>query len=164
MKKIFLLLAFACILFSCSKKKENVVEEIVQQPVKEVYQPVHQKMVIDFQKTIMYNYFEAPKASAAKSVTVNFDQTALYVKPIEVVYLYENGDTFTYVLEKFGVWQNENGKYRIITDEKNTVWVQGQTKSGKFKEFVFYGNPEFNGKISPNSYRNLPKGEIKYRN
>ena len=80
------------------------------------------------------------------------------------MYVYPNGDTFTYVINNFFVWPNQNGRDRIITDGDCTVWIQGQTKGGKFYEFVFYGDPKHNGsKIKPNSYRNLPAGEIKYR-
>ena len=165
MKKIIIVLVMACIFVSCKKKQEEVEVVPVEQPQKEeVYQPSHKKTVVNFGETIMYNYYKAPSASVASSVKVNFDANKPYTQPIEVVYSYPKGDTYTYVLENFGVWQNESGKYRIITDEKNTVWIQGQTKTGNFKEFVFFGDPKYNGsKIAPNSYRNLPKGEIRYR-
>jgi hypothetical protein len=87
-------------------------------------------------------------------VAVNYSKKAPYVKPIEVKYSYKNGDTYTYVIPStFALWQNEAGKLRVVVDRENTVWLQGQTKSGKFHELIFYGNPKFNGtKIKPNSY------------
>lgn len=163
MKKIFMLLAFMCLLtVSCKDKKTE--EVVVPEPKQEVYQPMHLNQTISYDATKTYNYFEAPNSVAAKEVTVNYDKREPYTKPIEVVYVYPKGDTFTYVLENFGIWTNENGMYRVIVDKNCTVWIQGQTKCGKFKEFVFYGNPKYNGtKISPNSYINLPDGYIKYR-
>ena len=164
MKKIIMLmLACMCLLaVSCKDKKtEEVVVPEVQQ---EVYQPMHLSETINYGATKTYNYFSAPNTVAAKEVEVNHDKREPYTKPIEVVFIYPNGDTFTYVLKDFGVWKNENGMYRILTDKNCTVWIQGQTKDGKFKEFVFYGNPKYDGcKISPNSYYNLPDGVIKYR-
>ena len=164
MKKIFMLLAFVCLLtVSCKdKKSEEVV--VPDPPKQEVYQPNHLSKTIDFTSTKTYNYFSAPTNVVAKEVEVNYDKRESYTKPIEVVYIYPSGDTFTYVLKDFGIWTNENGMYRVLTDKDCTVWIQGQTKSGKFREFVFYGNPKHNGKkISPNSYYNLPDGVIKYR-
>ena len=55
---------------------------------------------------------------------------------------------YTYIIpETFGLWKNEAGKLRVVTDENYTVWVQGQTKKGKFHEFIFYADPKFNGTI-----------------
>lgn len=163
MKKIILFMLCACVLFvSCKQKKAD--EVVVSTPEPEVYQPTHLLKTVDYKLTKTYNYFAAPLNVAAKEVEVNYDVREPYTKPIEVVYVYPNGDTFTYILKDFGIWTNENNRHRVLTDKNCTVWIQGQTKSGQFREFVFYGNPQYNGKkISPNSYRNLPEGEIVYR-
>ena len=159
--KILALCAIACMLaVSCGKKKEvPVVEEA--QP--EVYQPRHEHIVVDLNNIQTYNYHNAPAAEAATSVAVNYDEKILY-QPVKIKYGYANGDTYTYVIsDQFGLWENEAGRLRVVSDNEGTVWLQGQTKAGKFCEFVFYGDPKYNGKkIKPNSYRNLPAGEIKY--
>ena len=165
MKNLFLVLAMACMLVvSCGKKQKEEVVTVPEPPKPEVYQPVHKSQIVDFKTAKTYAYNFAPSNVAAKAVEVNYDVREYYTKPIEVVFIYPNGDTFTYVLNNFGIWDNENGKPRVIADDNCTVWIQGQTKYGKFHEFVFYGDPKYNGsKIKPNSYRNLPAGEIKYR-
>lgn len=158
--KLFALCAMVCMLaVSCGKKKE-VTESA---PKVEQYQPKHEKAVVDLKNIKSYNYFNAPMATAAKSVVVTYDPEVLY-QPITIKYGYENGDTYTYTIPvEFGLWENEAGRLRVVSDAEGTVWLQGQTKAGKFCEFVFYGNPKYNGKkIKPNSYRNLPAGEIVY--
>lgn len=143
---------------SCKKKEEAPAQE----PEKEVYTPKHSLELVDLAKLKTYNYVQAPVQEAALSVVVKYSETELYA-PIKIKYTYANGDTYTYMLEGFGLWENENGRLRVVAD-KTTVWLQGQTKAGKFCEFVFYGDPKNNGKkITPNSYRNLPAGEIVYR-
>lgn len=160
---IMMMLAFACIvLVSCKQKTQEVpyVEPVLED---EIYEPIATWKVVDYTSTT-YNYYNAPCNIAADCVEVVYDGYDIYACPIEIEYIYQNGDTYTYILEDFGIWQNSEGSYRIIVDDECTVWVQGQTAAGKFYEFVFYGDPRYNGmKISPNSYRNLPAGEIKYR-
>ena len=169
MKKFFVALAVAAMascLFSCGEKEKEVEKAPAPEPVKEeVYQPQHQSQTIDLKTVKKYNYFAAPTAAPATSVVVNYDQKKPYAQPIEVKYTYANGDTYTYIVPaEFGLWKNTAGKFRVISDEEGTVWLQGQIKKGKFCEFVFYGDPKHNGtKIKPNSYKNLPAGEVKYR-
>ncbi len=105
-----------------------------------------------------YNYYNSPFSTSATSVEVEYNAKVLY-QPIKIRYKYSNGDTYTHVIpDQFGLWQNENGRLRVVSDG-STVWLQGQTREGKFCEFVFYGDPKNNGKkIKPNSYRN----QIKY--
>ena len=160
MKKIvklalcMMLIALAAV--SCKRK-----DEVSQEVTKASYTPQHVLKQVDLSNLTTYNYIDAPAGAAAVSVEVKYSPE-LY-SPIEIKYKYANGDTRTYVLNGFGLWENEVGRLRVVTD-KTTVWLQGQTKAGKFCEFVFYGNPKDNGKkISPNSYRNLPDGEIVYR-
>jgi len=148
---------------SCGKKKaEPVVLETQKQ---EVYQPVHKSSVVDLKTAKKYEYRYAPMNAPAVGVSVDYDKKTPYAKPIVIKYAYANGDTYTYTVPAdFGLWRNEAGKLRVVYDNDCTVWIQGQTKSGKFHEFVFYGNPKYNGtKVKPNSYKNPPVGEIKYR-
>ena len=167
MRKIFMLmLATACmIVVSCKNNKEDKeVVTIPDPPKQEVYQPKHLTTTVDYKTVKTYHYFNAPVTVAAKYVEIKYDAKEQYKRPVEIVYHYPNGDTYTYFIKDFGVWRNEAGKLRIVADDDNTVWVQGQNKAGKFHEFIFYGDPKHNGsKIKPNSYRNLPEGEIKYR-
>lgn len=165
MKKFFVLCAIASMLASCnSEKKEAPVAE-PPAPKKEVYQPVHQSSTVDLKTAKKYTYLNAPLQTAATSVTVDYDQKTPYAKPITVKYSYANGDTYTYTIPAdFGLWKNQAKRFRVVSDDKCTIWLQGQTKNGKFHEFVFYGDPQYNGKkIKPNSYKNLPAGEIRYR-
>ncbi len=165
MKKFFGMIA--CIvaiasLTSCGNKK---VEEKapVQEPVKEeVYQPKHESQTIDLKGAKKISYYNAPTASPATSVAVNYDQKKPYAAPVEIVYTYANGDTYTYTIPaEFGLWKNSASKFRVITDADGTVWLQGQEKNGKRHEFVFFGDPKHNdAKITPNSYKNT----IRYRN
>ena len=169
MKKInvfLMLFAIALsIMVSCKEEpKEQPVLPTPEPPKKEVYQPQHQSTIVDLSSKKTYEYINTPSSQKAKSVVVDYDTKEAYAKPIIIKYSYENGDTYTYTIPKeFGLWENENGRLRVITDDNCTVWLQGQTKKGIFKEFVFYGNPNFNGKkIKPNSYLNLPAGMIQY--
>ena len=159
MRRFIILLtlcALSVALLSSCKKEQKVVEEVAAPtPVeKVVYQPKHQTTTIELKGLKSYAYFNAPNSEAAKSVKVNYNDKKPYSAPIEVIYSYANGDTYKYVIpETFGLWENENGKTRVLVDKENTVWLQGQSKSGKFQEFVFYGDPKNNGKkIKPNSY------------
>ena len=156
------LIAIALSVASCKKKQEPA--PVVSEPVAEVYQPVHTEKIVDLATADRYMYFKAPAGVAAKSVKVNYDNKTPYAAPIVVKYSYENGDTYTYTIPaEFGLWENELGRFRVVIDEQNTVWLQGQTRKGKFHEFIFYGDPRFNGKkIKPNSYINHPAGVIKY--
>lgn len=168
MKKIFgtfAICAMACVFVtSCGNKKEEVPAPAPEPVVEEVYQPQHTSVTVDLKTIKTYNYTAAPEGAPATSVVVNYDQKKPY-QPIEIKFTYANGDTRTYIVPAdFGLWKNQSGRFRVVSDDKCTVWLQGQTKKGKFCEFVFYGDPQFNGKkIKPNSYRNLPAGEIKYR-
>lgn len=153
--------------FTCCKEEKKVESPVVVEepaPV-EVYQPKHQSSTIDLSSVKKYEYVSSPTQSPATSVTVDYDPKTPYAKPIEVKYTYANGDTYTYIIPKeFGLWKNEAGRFRVVADNECTVWLQGQTKKGKFHEFIFYGDPQFNGKkIKPNSYLNHPTGLIKYR-
>lgn len=164
MKQFIMFCMCAAVLASCSEKKEPVVEP--QEPQKEVvYQPVHRTMTVDLKTASKYGYYNAPNDVPATAVVVTYDQKLPYAQPVVVKFSYANGDSFTYTIPaEFGLWKNEAGRFRVISDDACTVWVQGQTKNGKFHEFVFYGDPRYNGgKIKPNSYRNLPAGEIRYR-
>ena len=164
--KFSAMVAIVGMLASCSDKKEETPVLVEPKPSQEVvYQPVHQSFDVDLAKSRKYTYYAAPAATAATSVTVDYDAKTPYASPIVVKFGYANGDTYTYTVPAtFGLWKNSAGRFRVITDDKCTVWLQGQTKSGKFREFVFYGDPQFTGKkIKPNSYRNLPAGEIVYR-
>lgn len=162
------MLAFAAIasMFASCGEEKKAEPAPVPEPVKEeVYQPQHNVQTVDLKAAKKYNYFNAPTASPAASVVVNYNEKTPYAAPIEVKFTYANGDSFTYTVPaSFGLWKNQAGKFRVISDNECTVWIQGQEKSGKFHEFVFYGDPKHNGtKIKPNSYKNLPAGEIKYR-
>lgn len=164
MRKFMLFCMCAAVLASCSKKEEAVAEP--QEPQEEVvYQPVHKSVTVDLKTAPVYSYNKAPFDVPAASVVVTYDRKLPYAQPVIVKFSYANGDSFTYTIPaEFGLWKNEAGRFRVISDDKCTVWVQGQTKNGKFHEFVFYGDPRYNGgKIKPNSYRNLPAGEIRYR-
>lgn len=167
MKKILgtvALCAICMLATSCGKKKEAPAPA-PEPVVEEVYQPQHSSETIDLKTIKTYNYISAPDGPAATSVVVNYDQKKPYTQPVEIKFTYANGDTRTYVIPaSFGLWKNQAGRFRVVSDDACTVWLQGQTKKGKFCEFVVYGDPQFNGKkIKPNSYRNLPAGEIKYR-
>ena len=159
---IFAFIAVALCVTSC--KKEQPAPEPVKDPVPEVYQPVHTGKTVDLASAETYSYFNAPTNNVAQFVSVKYDSKTPYKAPIVIEYSYSNGDTYTYTIPKdFGLWENEAGYLRVVTDKENTVWLQGQTKKGKFHEFIFYGNPKFNGKkIKPNSYLNHPAGVIKY--
>lgn len=170
MKKFFTLLVVAAMagtLASCSKEKEQKSVEPVTtpEPQVEAYQPVHQSTTVDPRSSKRYAYFNAPQEVPAISVMINYDATNAAASPIEVTYGYANGDTYTYTIPAgFYIRYNQSGQPRIIVDDQNTVWIQGQRKGDEFHEFVFYGDPKYNGtKIKPNSYRNQPGGEIKYR-
>lgn len=153
--KIFAIVAIATMCVCCGKKTKQ--EPVVQQPEKVAYKPIHHAITVGIETAETYAYFRAANEVPAKSVQVNYGEP---YSPIVIKYTYSNGDTYTYTLKDFGLWENEAGKLRVMTDKEHTVWLQGQTKNGKFHEFVFFGNPKFNGrKITPNSYR----GEIKYR-
>jgi uncharacterized protein YxeA len=158
MKKIIILLTLCALIVGSftACKKEKKAEEIPTPPapVEKVYTPKHQSTTVELKGLKTYAYFNSPAQEVATSVAVNYSKKAPYVKPIEVKYSYKNGDTYTYVIPStFALWQNEAGKLRVVVDRENTVWLQGQTKSGKFHELIFYGNPKFNGtKIKPNSY------------
>ena len=165
MKNFIILCTFIAVALSvtsCKQKQEPV--PTIQEPVAEVYQPVHTEKVVDLASANRYMYFSAPTGIAAKSVTVAYNNKTPYAAPIVITYSYENGDTYTYTIPtEFGLWENELGRLRVVSDNQNTVWLQGQTKKGKFHEFVFYGDPRHNGKkIKPNSYINHPYGVIKY--
>lgn len=168
MKKIFgtlALCATVCMLATSCDKKKEAPAPAPEPVVEEVYQPQHTSVTVDLKTIKKYNYTAAPEGQAATSVVVNYDQKKPYAQPVEIKFSYANGDTRTYVIPAdFGLWKNQAGRFRVVSDNSCTVWLQGQTKKGKFCEFVFYGDPQYNGtKIKPNSYRNLPAGEIKYR-
>ncbi|MBR5598746.1 MAG: hypothetical protein IKW39_01760 [Alphaproteobacteria bacterium] len=171
MKKYLIYLgAIICVVlvgfFTCCKEEKKVEETpvVIEEPTPEPYKAKHTTTTVDLAGAKTYQYFDAQKGGAV-SVSVDYPTTP-YSKPIVIKYAYANGDTHTYIIpETFGLWKNEAGKLRVVTDENYTVWVQGQTKKGKFHEFIFYADPKFNGtKINPNSYLNPPSGLIKYRN
>ena len=170
-KSLIFLSAVICVVlvtfFTCCKEEKSVEPPVVVDepaPV-EVYQPKHQSFNVDLSTAKTYEYVNAPTKTSATSVTVDYDPKVPYAKPITIKYTYSNGDTYTFIIPKeFGLWENEAGRFRVVTDNECTVWVQGQTKKGKFHEFIFYGDPKFNGKkIKPNSYLNHPTGMIKYK-
>ena len=152
----------AITLASCNsdEKKPAPAPQAPPQPKKEVYQPKHQSQTVDLTTPKKYVYYKAPQNTAATSVDIKYDPATEYT-PIEITYKYANGDTYTYnISADFGLWPNEAGKLRIMSDSENTVWLQGQTKNGAFHEFIFYGNPKFNDqRIKPNSYVD----DIRYR-
>lgn len=161
--KIAVLFFMAALIVSCGKKEEQKAEtQVPAEP--EVYQPKSQKIVVSLETAETYAYFDTPKAEAAEAVDVFYGETE-YSQPTTIRYSYANGDELVYEIpQEFGLWKNQNRRFRVVSDADQTVWVQGQTKQGKFHEFVFYGDPKNNGKkIKPNSYRNLPNGEIVYR-
>jgi hypothetical protein len=169
-KSLFLALCvsvFAISIASCKEeKKVKTTPPVVEEPkAPEVYTPVNQSVNVDVNTSSTYVYYPAPTNQVANSVRIDYDEKTPYAKPIIITYTYDNADTYTYIIpQEFGLWENEAGKLRVISDEECTVWLQGQTKDGKFHEFIFYGNPKFNGrKIKPNSYLNHPSGLIKYR-
>lgn len=168
MKKNVILMLFAIVLSvvvsSCKEEKKELATSVSETVEVKTYQPKHQSKVVDLSSKETYVYVNAPTKHKARSVTVDYDPKIPYAKPIVIKYSYGNGDTYTYTVPKdFGLWKNQNGKFRVITDDECTVWVQGQIRNGKFKELIFYGNPENNGKkIKPNSYYNLPVGLIRY--
>ena len=161
---LFTLIAIALGVSSCQKKQAVCEPTPEVTPVVQEYQPVHHQNNVDLNEVEKYHYFYAPSTEIPKYVNVKYNQTEPYADPILVEYHYQNGDTFTYVISSdFGLWENEYGRLRVVIDEQATVWMQGQTKQGKFHEFIFYGDPSFNGtKIKPNSYYNHPDGMIKY--
>lgn len=165
---IVLLMLFAiamCITTSCKEEKKVEPIPTPTPPAKqEVYQPKHQSNTVDLSSNQKYVYINAPTSQKATSVVVNYNPKVAYKEPIEIKYAYSNGDTYTYTIPtEFGLWENEAGFFRVVSDNECTVWLQGQTKGGKFKEFIFYGDPKNNGKkIKPNSYLNHPAGLIKY--
>lgn len=170
MKKFFGMLAFvmiASLFASCSEEKKVPTPSAPAEtaPVEEVYQPKHDAQTVDLKIAKKYQYFTAPTSEPATSVVINYNQKRPYVDPVEVKFNYANGDTYTYTIPAtFGLRKNQAGKFRVISDNECTVWIQGQEKNGRFHEFVFYGDPKYNGtKIKPNSYRNHPAGEIRYR-
>ena len=171
MKTIFKIIAMCVLIMSvcsCQKKKQEpeVVEPTPPAPVEEkVYQPQHLSSVIDIGTAQKYEYINTPYDKAATSVELLYNNKIAYAQPITIKYKYANGDTYSYTIPaEFGLRTNENGKFRILSDNECTVWIQGQTKKGKFHEFVFYGDPKYNGKkIKPNSYLNPPAGNIKYK-
>ena len=167
MRKCIILLTFFAIalsvsLTSCQKKSVKEVTTGFEPIVTPCYQPTHIKNIVDLSTVERYHYFSTPLSHPAEFVSVTYDPKTPYAEPILIEYHYENGDTYTYVIPAdFGLWNNEYGRLRVVIDEEATVWLQGQTKRGKFHEFVFYGNPAFNGKkIKPNSYHNHPDGVI----
>ena len=171
-KGFFFLVAIFCVVLvsfftACEEEKKVEPVEPVVEKVKEpeVYKPVHKSTDVDINVSKKYVYYPAPMNNVANSVRVDYDEKTPYAKPIVITYTYDNGDTHTYIVPKeFGLWENEAGRLRVISDDEMTVWIQGQTKKGKFHEFIFYGNPKFNQmKIKPNSYLNHPSGLIKYR-
>ena len=166
MRNFIIYLAFIAIALSVTACKQKQEPAPVQEPPVEVYQPVHTSQTVDLAATDKYIYFRAPLNDVAQSVKVSYDAKTPYAAPIAIVYTYQNGDTYTYTIPKdFGLWNNEYGRLRVVIDKENTVWLQGQTRKGQFHEFIFYGNPKFNGKkIKPNSYINHPEGIIKYVN
>jgi hypothetical protein len=156
MKKsiIVMMLAIACIcLVSCKQQKEEKVTVEKAVVVEEVFQPRHNMQHVEYSSET-YNYYNAPYSIAASGVEIANDES------VGVIFSYDNGDSFTFYLEDFAIWKNSEGTPRVIVDDECTVWLQGQTRNGRFYEFVFYGDPQYNGqKITPNSYL----GEIKYR-
>ena len=167
MKKFIILFMFIAVALGITSCKTNQpAPEATPEPVVEVYTPVHTNTTVDIYSAKKYAYFAAPVNMVAQSVSVNYDRQIPYAKPIIIVYTYQNGDTYTYTIPKdFGLWNNEYGRLRVIVDKENTVWLQGQTRKGDFHEFIFYGNPKFNGKkIKPNSHIDHPNGIIKYVN
>ena len=148
-------------LASCGKKKQEVIPET---PKQEAYVPVAKSMTIDLKTAKKYDYRNAPMPTKATKVVVTYGKEP-YTQPTVIKYTYANGDSYTYTVPAtFGLWENENGKIRVLQNQDCTVWIQGQTKGGTFHEFVFYGDPKYNGtKVKPNSYKNLPAGEIKYQ-
>ncbi len=162
MKKIILLCAIAGLFTACANKQEEAPAAPAENtPVEEVYLPQHQTKALEAKELRKYNYYNAPTAAAASKVVVTYDEKNSSAKPIEVAFSYPNGDSFVYTLPAgFSLWKNSAGKVRIVSDGEQTVWLQGQTKKGKFCEFVFFGDPKHNGaKIKPNSYT----GKITYR-
>lgn len=161
--KFFAMIAVVAALFvSCGESGKDVKDSApAPEPQKEVYKPVSQSVVIDLATAKRYDYRTAPKDVPAKEVKVTYNQKRPYAEPIVITYTYDNGDTYVYTIPKdFGLWKNSAGKFRVITDQNNTVWLQGQSKKGKPHEFVFFGDPKYNNtKVKPNSYR----GEIRYR-
>jgi hypothetical protein len=157
MKMFAIIAMFALMVSACKQKKEEA--PMPEAPKAEVYQPQHKTAVVDLKTAKKYHYVAAPMNTAAKTVTVNFDGKNPY-QTILVTFVYVNGDTFIYTVpDEFGIWKNEIGKWRILNDG-STVWMQGQTKQGKFHEFIFYSDPKNNAKkIKPNSYT----GVIAYR-
>lgn len=162
MKKFFVMCAIISIFVACGKKDETSIDDNATQNEKVTLS--HQSTIFDLKTAKKYNYTNAPKKVSAKSVIVDYDKKIPYAKPITVKYSYASGDTYTFTIPaNFGLWKNQAGRFRVITDNDCTVWLQGQTKNGKFMEFVFYGNPKYNGKkIKPNSYQDLPAGKIRY--
>lgn len=167
MKKIAVILPMFIVagLFASCNNDKTEETPVPETPVQEVYQPVHKSSAVDLSTAQKYDYRNAPMDAPATGVTVSYDQKKPYTQPITVKYTYANGDSYTYTIPaEFGLWKNQAGKFRVVIDQDHTVWLQGQTKKGKFHEFVFYGDPKYNGtKVKPNSYRNPPAGEIKYR-
>lgn len=157
MKMFAIIAMFALMVSACKQKK--VEAPLPETPKPEVYQSQHKTAVVDLKTAKKYHYVAAPMNTAAKTVTVNFDGKNPY-QTILVTFVYVNGDTFIYTVpDEFGIWKNEVGKWRILNDG-STVWMQGQTKQGKFHELIFYGDPRNNAKkITPNSYT----GVIAYR-
>lgn len=174
MKKVlgFLAIFAMFVTASCNKTEEKVAEPVApstavqeQQTVQSVAtNPVVQTKALNAMKLKKYNYFAAPMDQAATGVVV--DYTTPYKSDVSVKFMYADGSTYTYTIAKtYGLWANlKTGKYKVVTDDQCTVWLQGSTYSGGYHEFVFYGDPKNNGKkIKPSSFKNLPAGQIVYR-
>lgn len=148
---------------ACNNKEEENQNptDVPAPPQEEVYTPTTDTVNVDLSTAKRVTYLDCPRADAAATVVVDYDQNVPYARPVTITYTYPGGDRLVYCMPaNFGLWKNQNGKFRVVVDQYNTVWIQGSTKAGKFYEFVFVGDPQKNGvKIKPNSYKN----EIKYR-
>ncbi len=125
MKKFFGMLAFVAIASMCASCNEEKKTEVAPAPApvkEEVYQPQHNAQAVDLKAAKKYNYFNAPTGSPAASVVVNYNEKTPYAAPIEVKFSYANGDSFTYTVPAtFGLWKNQAGKFRVISDNECKV-------------------------------------------
>ena len=71
MKVVAIIAMFALMVSACKQKKSEA--PLPETPKQEVYQPQHKTAVVDLKGAKTYHYFAAPMSSAAKSVTVSFD-------------------------------------------------------------------------------------------
>ena len=129
---------------SCGKKKEEAPPPPpprVEAPVK----PADKAVAVEVSKKVTY--------IVADKATIDVSGVKKEALGGKIVLTESLGNKVTYNLPaELRVW-------KVVYDDQS-VWVAGFMKSGAYKEVVITMQRM---KITPNSFRNPPKGEIKYR-